>query len=90
MTNRKRPATQPKSTDLIQATGLARGTWIWCLHCERCYQVGEYRQVGDWQLCPYADCDGDTVLDSVVWEQRRQYHPDYPVTPERDRPYPRS
>lgn len=90
MTHRKRSATPRKPADVIQATGLAPGTWLWCLQCERCYQAGEYRQVGKWQLCPYAECGGDTVVDSVLWEQRRQYHPEYPVIPERHTPYPRS
>jgi hypothetical protein len=89
MRKRQRHSGSKKPADLVRATGIARGTWMWCLQCERCYQAGEYRQVGEWQLCPYADCGGDTVVDSVLWEQRRQYHPEYPVSPERNTVYPR-
>ena len=89
--SKHQPRPHPKEpADLIRATGIARGTWMWCLHCERCYQAGEYRQVGEWQMCPYPDCEGDTVLDSVDWSQRRQYHPDYPVRPDRNKIYPRA
>lgn len=43
------------------------GDWVWCLHCERCYQVGEYRLDDEFQMCPYPDCDGSTVLDAHPW-----------------------
>jgi hypothetical protein len=74
--------------------------WVWCLHCERVYQVGEYRaekpdrmmiNMGfkeDLQMCPYAGCDGDTVTDSWPWETIREKHPEYPEIPEREKVYP--
>lgn len=80
--------------------GRKAGEWVWCLHCERCYQVGEFRpekpdkvlrEMGmdeDLQLCPYEDCDGDTVIDSWTWERIREIHPEYPEVPERGKVYP--
>lgn len=66
--------------------GFEKGQWVWCLHCERCYQVGEYRPVKGLQLCPYADCDG-SPLDAWHWEQIREAHPEYPKVPERNKVY---
>ena len=46
------------------------GDWAWCLHCQRCYKIGEYRiqkLYGELQMCPYKDCDGDTVMDAIPW-----------------------
>jgi hypothetical protein len=34
------------------------------------------------QMCPYEDCDGDSVLDGMEWEWVRKYHPEYPEVPE--------
>jgi hypothetical protein len=76
------------------------GMWIWCLHCERCYQVGEFRAVkpdrymvkmgftGDIEMCPYSDCNGDTLMDSWDWQAIREMHPEYPEVPERGKVYP--
>lgn len=44
------------------------GDWVWCLHCQRCYKIGEYRLIGDLQMCPYEGCGGDTVLDAIPWQ----------------------
>ncbi len=74
--------------DITEAKGIPEGEWVWCLHCERCYKVGEYRLIRDLQLCPYNDCDGDTVMDSWRWTEFRENHPDYPLEPDRDIRYP--
>lgn len=42
---------------------LPEGSWLWCLHCERCYPAGEFRLVDGLEYCPYPDCDGDTHFD---------------------------
>ena len=81
-------------------SGLQLGDWVWCLHCERVYQYGEYRTVpggsirlGDgWesaelQYCPYDGCDG-SPLDLWEWDKVREGHPDYPILPERGKEYP--
>jgi len=34
------------------------------------------------QVCPYSDCDGDTVIDAWDWEDIRSKHPEYPEVPE--------
>lgn len=51
-------------------SGREIGDWVWCLHCQRCYKIGEYRiekKFDDLQMCPYDGCDGDTVFDSIEW-----------------------
>lgn len=55
--------------------------FYWCLHCERTYRRGEYRQVNDLQMCPYAGCDGDAVLDAWSWNsiQRDSPYPERPL-----------
>jgi hypothetical protein len=39
-------------------------TWLWCLHCERCYQLKETRVIGEYQMYAYNGCNGDTVFDA--------------------------
>jgi hypothetical protein len=77
-----------KKIHIFEAKGINKGTWIWCLHCERCYQAGEYREIDNLQMCPYEDCDGDTVLDSWLWKEIQEKHPKYPEIPERNKEYP--
>jgi len=64
---------------------LPKGTYMYCIHCERTYKHGEHRIRTDLkeylQMCPYEDCDGDTVLDSKEWSVIRESHPNYPDTP---------
>jgi len=82
--------------------------YLWCLHCERAYKYGEYREVASqwnnragirWlrrqgeseediavmleplQMCPYPDCNGDSVIDAWNWEQILAKHSDYPKVP---------
>jgi len=59
--------------------------YLWCLHCERAYKYGEYRQVGDLQLCPYENCGGDTVMDARDWNHCRRE--DEPIIPEHGKFY---
>jgi hypothetical protein len=67
--------------------------WTWCLRCERCYVLGEFRMVRGLRLCPYPDCDGDQVLDGFSWLDYRYgkgvevKNPEWPV---RDKVYPLS
>jgi len=35
-----------------------------------------------YEMCPYADCDGDAVLDAINWEKIREQHNEYPEVPE--------
>ena len=66
--------------------------WVWCLHCERAYLLGEHRIVAinnsSLRMCPYEDCDGDTVLDQWAWGSVREENPSYPEVPERKTIYP--
>jgi len=64
------------------------GDWLYCTHCQRAYKAGEYREFQGFQLCPYAGCSGDTVLNAWAWERVRGIHPEYPEEPERDVVYP--
>lgn len=53
--------------------------YYWCGHCERTYSVGMVRLSSDLQLCPYDDCDGDTVVDARPWrEVRSESMPEIP------------
>lgn len=67
--------------------------FIWCLHCERTYsdEKPRYLSLGDGdilEMCPYEDCDGDTVLDAKAWEWVRECRPEYPEIPEKGKVYP--
>jgi len=75
-------------SDYSEFHGTKEGIWLWCLHCERCYKAGEYREIEDLQMCPYPDCSGDTVMDAWTWKSIRAHHRDYPVEPERGKVYP--
>lgn len=70
--------------------GRKTGDWLWCYHCERVYQAGEYREVSQYgealQMCPYPGCDGDTVLDAREWDDWFKTH--YSEIPERGVVYP--
>ena len=55
--------------------------YLWCLHCERAYVRGEYREVRDLQMCPYSGCNGDTVIDAWDWNSIRENNPSYPENP---------
>jgi len=89
---------QPHVVEFFE--GYEVGDWVWCLHCERCYKVGEYRAVPlpredrtgalrEIQLCPYQDCDGSAVLDAILWSRFREGRERlYPDEPERNTVYP--
>jgi hypothetical protein len=69
-------------SDLERVFGWKAGSWVWCLHCNRAYKVGEFRTIKGLQYCPYEDCDGTTVLDAWLWEDLRKntgiIHPEQP------------
>ena len=64
------------------------GGYLWCLHCERAYKWGEFREIDGLQMCPYEGCDGDTVMDGWHWEDVCEANPDYPDKPELEKRYP--
>lgn len=87
--------------DYEAVSGKPKSEYMWCLHCERTYKYGKFREVKfkpfvvnhvryepTFQMCPYKDCDGDTVLDAKQWSDIREYHPEYPEIPEPDKVYP--
>lgn len=80
-----------KKYDRIEFRG--KGTpddWLWCIHCERAYQLKDCREVdgmfGKLQMCHYEDCDGDTVLDAWNWYEHHEIEPQknkhYPLYPD--------
>jgi len=77
--------------------GLQAHTWVWCLHCERCFRFIDAKLDDEGLLiCSYApDCDA-SALDFWAWSpedwagktggQERPAH--WPVQPERGVRYP--
>jgi len=58
-----------------------RSNYLRCLHCERTYERGKWRTLRGFQMCPYLDCDGDAVIDTLNWAAIRDGHPEYPERP---------
>lgn len=67
--------------DIFGKESIPESGFLWCLHCERCYVYGQFRQNGGLQMCPYPDCSGSTVCDGIKWDEIREFNPDYPVKP---------
>lgn len=63
--------------------------WRWCLHCERCYEQGEFRLIDGLKFCPYENCDGDVFFDGQPWGQVREQNKkmNWPVIPEKNKEY---
>jgi len=83
---------KPKS-ERQEIFGESKSGYLWCLHCERAYPDGEYREVKSksgvvYQMCPYEDCDGNAVIDAWDWAQISEGHPEYPETPKKGKVYP--
>lgn len=62
--------------------------WLWCLHCERAYRHGEYRLIKGLQMCPYDDCNGDTVMDGWSWDDHKPDIDHWPDMPKKNVHYP--
>lgn len=77
----------PETMERYDFVAGPRKAWHWCLHCERAYPLGSYRQIRDLQMCPYEDCDGDTVMDLWAWQRIRKENPQYPEVPELGKVY---
>jgi len=64
-------------------------SYLYCIHCERAYERGYFRQADSLQMCPYEGCDGDAVIDAWPWESIADSdNPTYPATPELGKVYP--
>ncbi|MCA9932964.1 MAG: hypothetical protein KC415_03525 [Anaerolineales bacterium] len=86
--SRRLKPVQHQEPYITQFMGVKSGAWVWCLHCGRCYRVGEHRDMSDGlQYCAYADCNGDAVFDVWEWLVIRASHPEYPKQPERNKEY---
>lgn len=71
--------------------GATADTHLWCLHCERTYPKTEFRHDPDGsglELCAYADCDGDALLDAWDWSRFRGYNDKLPEVPAHGVIYP--
>lgn len=79
---------KPETMERYKAFEGPRKAWNWCLHCEKAYPQGSYRQVRDLQMCPYSGCDGDTVMDLWSWDSIREKNPSYPRVPAIGKHYP--
>lgn len=79
---------KPRELHRDQAFDSEPPRYLWCMHCERAYLRGEFRPVGDLQMCPYAGCDGDGVIDAWDWEAIRDGHSSYPENPVEGTVYP--
>ena len=64
-------------------------TWLWCLHCERAFQVKDLRKLGpDYYSCKYEDCDGN-MIDFHEWNAEKEYyHQGWPDIPQLGKVYP--
>jgi hypothetical protein len=74
--------------DREKSFGKDRSKYFWCLHCERAYERTQFRLVGKLQMCPYAGCSGDTVMDAWEWDEIRRFHAAYPKVPRHGVHYP--
>jgi hypothetical protein len=69
-------------SDVMGALGLEADTWLWCVHCQRCFRAEDYKLGLDGcQYCPYEGCDGRTVTDGRRWDEVREVRPEYPEIP---------
>lgn len=82
MVKRRRPKVRLDESDLDLDE-----TWVWCLHCERCYKISCFRRDDDTALCFYEDCDGSLDADGWLWEIMREIHPEFPIRPKWDEVY---
>lgn len=61
--------------------------FLWCIHCERAYQYGDFKRDGTRRLCPYVSCAGATVF-AWDWTKIRMANPSYPAEPSQGVVYP--
>lgn len=68
-----------------------KGAWMWCLHCERAFPAGSWKQRKGVHHppveCPYPDCSATVVMDGQSWDWPRELN-GYPEIPERGVIYP--
>lgn len=72
----------------VEPFGKTKSGILWCLHCQRTYREGEWREEDGYQMCPFLDCGGDAVLDAQDWDSFQEMHPEYPKLPELGKLYP--
>ena len=78
----------PRDAGALRALRLNREPdFLWCIHCERAYQYGDFRRAGGRQLCPYVSCLGAEVF-AWDWEKVKSANPDYPSEPSPGVVYP--
>ena len=61
-------------------------TWLWCLHCERAFQLGAARVAAERVSCGNGSCEG-SPLDFWSWDAYRAFVGAAPMQPEPGRCY---
>ena len=75
----------PRLSTYLRAS--APSTWLWCLHCERSFELAEAREAGDAVRCGYDDCAGEAP-DFWSWDAYRAFAAAAPQRPRPDQRYP--
>ena len=78
------PATSGLSAHLSAS---APTTWVWCLHCERSFELSSAREAGDGVCCGYDDCVGEAP-DFWSWDAYRAFASAAPAFPQAGERYP--
>lgn len=61
--------------------GKSRNAWLWCLHCERFFQVKHLKVdfLGNRQGCPFPDCGAAGFdVDIYAWDDWAKSEPTWP------------
>ena len=78
----------PEAMGLNQhLTASAPTTWVWCLRCERSFELASAREAGGAVKCCYADCDG-RAPDFWSWQAFRSFAALAPLRPRLGERYP--
>jgi hypothetical protein len=71
------PATAGLGAHFIESSPT---TLVWCLHCERSFELAWAREAGDEVRCGYIDCDGQAP-DFWSWDAYRAFADSAPRWP---------
>lgn len=87
----RRRISEKQIASVIDSMGMGRtrDTWLWCLHCQRAYQIKDATFQCGIAMCAYPGCDGDVIFDGWDWQA---FGDDsghgYPAIPEKGKLYP--
>ena len=77
----------PVATIGLHLSAAAPTAWVWCLNCERAFQIGAARSGRSGVACGYGDCAG-RPFDFWSWDAYRAFAGAAPSIPEAERRYP--